>query len=120
MIEKYVKKVQRTLAMMQKVSFDYDGTLSTPQGKALAKRLITQGYPVYIISARSKDKIKPMLEVASELGIRESNVYATGSNKAKVEKIIELNIARHYDNNPDVVDALKKENIKSILVNYGD
>jgi len=87
-----------------KVSFDYDDTLSTSRGKELAIAAIERGDDVYIISARS-DK-EGMLAVADELGIPHSRVYATGSNKAKEEKIKELGIDKHIDNNSDVVDAL--------------
>ena len=45
-----------------------------------------------------------MLSKAKELGI--TRIYATGSNKAKIEKIKELGIDKHYDNNKDVVNAL--------------
>ena len=88
----------------EKVSIDYDDTLSTSRGKDLAKRLISEGKAVYIISAR-QDK-EGMLSVAKDLGIDESKVYATGSNKAKVEKIKELGITKHYDNNADVIKEL--------------
>ena len=88
----------------EKISIDYDDTLSTDRGKELAKRLITEGKTIYIISARN-DK-EGMLSVASELGIPESRVYATGSNKAKIEKIKELGITKHYDNNADVINEL--------------
>jgi len=88
----------------EKVSIDYDDTLSTERGKELAKRLIGEGKVVYIISAR-QDK-EGMLSVAKDLGIPDSRVYATGSNKAKVEKIKELGITKHYDNNADVVKEL--------------
>ncbi|CAB5218044.1 Phage-like element PBSX protein, XkdF [uncultured Caudovirales phage] len=87
-----------------KVSIDYDDTLSTDKGKALAKRLISEGKSVYIISARH-DK-EGMLSVAKDLGIPESKVYATGSNEAKVQKVKDLGITKHYDNNSDVVDKL--------------
>jgi hypothetical protein len=87
-----------------KVSFDYDDTLSTDRGKEMAKNAIEAGNTLYIISAR-QDK-DGMLAVASDLGIPESRVYATGSNKAKVEKIKELGITKHVDNNADVIDEL--------------
>jgi len=87
-----------------KISFDYDDTLNTSRGKELAKKEIDAGNTVYIISARS-DK-SPMLSVAKDLGIPESRVYATGSNKAKIEKVKELGITKHYDNNADVVKEL--------------
>ena len=90
---------------LAKVSFDYDDTLSTDRGKKLAQKLIDAGDDVYIISARG-DK-EGMLATANELGIPESRVFATGSNKAKIDKVNELSISKHYDNNSDVVDALK-------------
>ena len=62
----------------EKISIDYDDTLSTERGKELAKELIAGGADLYIISARS-DK-EGMLSVATELGIPASQVYATGSN----------------------------------------
>lgn len=85
----------------EKISFDYDDTLSTESGKELAKN--QQGI-LYIISARH-DKVG-MVETAKSLGIPLSRVYAMGSNKAKIEKIKELGINKHYDNNPDVIKEL--------------
>jgi len=85
----------------EKISFDYDDTLSTERGKQLAKH--QQGI-LYIISAR-QDK-EGMLATAKALGIPESRVFATGSNKAKIEKIKELGISKHYDNNIDVINQL--------------
>ena len=92
--------------MFAKISIDYDGVLSTDAGKELAKRLIAEGNDLYIISAR-QDK-EGMLSVADSLGIPASKVYATGSNKAKVEKVNQLGITKHYDNNPDVISQLPK------------
>lgn len=100
-----VKNIRRK-QLFAKVSIDYDDTLSTDRGKELAKRLISEGNDVYIISAR-RDK-EGMLSVAKDLGIPSSRVYATGSNKAKVEKVKQLGIKRHIDNNSDVVKELPK------------
>lgn len=91
-------------AANDKVSFDYDDTLSTARGKELAQKEIEDGSIVYIISAR--DNEEGMLSVADKLEIPHSRVYATGSNTAKVEKIKELGIQKHYDNNQDVVNEL--------------
>lgn len=88
----------------EKISFDYDGVLSTDKGKEKAKRLIQDGNTVYIISAR-RDK-ESMISTAEEIGITEDRIYATGSNKAKVQKIKDLKINKHYDNNPDVIKEL--------------
>jgi hypothetical protein len=90
----------------QKISIDYDDTLSTLRGQELASRLIAQGIDLYVISARN-DK-EGMLELTDKLGIPESKVFATGSNKAKIEKVNELGISKHYDNNSDVVKELGK------------
>ena len=87
-----------------KISFDYDDTLNTPKGMKLAAEWIGKGADVYIISAR-QDK-NGMLSRAKDLLIPESRIYATGSNKAKVEKVKELGIDVHYDNNQDVIDEL--------------
>lgn len=88
-----------------KVSFDFDDTLSTQRGQDLAKKEIESGSTVYVISAR-QDK-EPILKIADELGIPHSRVYATGSNQAKIEKIKELGIKKHYDNNSSVVKQLE-------------
>jgi hypothetical protein len=88
----------------EKISFDYDGTFSTQKGFDRAISLIESGAEVYIISARdSKDGMLPR---ANKAKILFSRVYATGSNEAKVQKIKELEIAVHYDNNQDVVNKL--------------
>jgi DNA-binding phage protein len=87
-----------------KISFDFDDTLSTKRGKDLAIKLIAEGNVVYIISARND--VAGMIDVAKEVGIPESRIYATGSNNAKVEKIKDLGINKHYDNNADVISQL--------------
>jgi hypothetical protein len=89
----------------EKISFDFDGTLTSKRGYEKAKQLINEGAEVYIISARqNKDG---MLAKANELGIPVGRVYAMGSNEAKIEKVKELGIVTHYDNNVEVVRALR-------------
>ena len=97
-----------------RVSFDYDETLTTSKMMDKAKELISQGIAVYIISARHR--AVPMFSRADELGIPKSRIFATGSNKAKIEKILALDMDVHYDNNPDVIDALKGTNTRGILI----
>lgn len=101
-----------------KISFDYDGVLSTDKGKAKAKEL-SKVATIYIISARS-DK-EGMLSTAKELGIPSSRVFATGSNKEKVATIDRLGINTHYDNNPDVISEVRKlDNVKGLNFEMGD
>ena len=114
----YTRAVVKQLNGRSKVSLDFDGVLDTPKGKALAKRLITQGFQLYIISARNERLGKSVEKVAEEVGIAKDRIYLTGSNSAKVDKIKSLGIERHYDNNMDVVNAVKKEGIEATLVNY--
>lgn len=88
----------------EKVSIDYDDTLSTDKGFKTAEDLLEAGVELYIISARN-DK-EGMLKRAEELGIPSSRVYATGSNKSKIEKVKELGIVKHIDNNEEVIKEL--------------
>jgi hypothetical protein len=102
----------------EKISIDYDDTLSTERGKELAKKLIANGATLYIISAR--DNKEGMLSVSESLGVPGSRIFATGSNEAKVQKIKDLGITKHYDNNADVVKALGTIGEKfSIQLSFG-
>jgi hypothetical protein len=105
------------MGLGEKVSFDYDDTLSTARGKELAKLEKADGSILYIISARG-DK-SGMLGTAMDLGIPTSRVFATGSNKAKIEKIKELGIKAHYDNNQSVIDSLGDIGYKFDIVTTG-
>ena len=95
----------QTLKMaVEKVSFDYDDTLTTDRGVLALERALASGKVVYIISARNN--VGGMYRLAEEHWIPTNRVFATSSNKAKVEKVLELGIETHYDNNQDVVDEL--------------
>jgi len=98
-----IERNWRTFAS-EKISFDFDGTLTTGEGKAKAMDYIDAGADVYIVSARSNKE--GMYDVADTLGIDHSHIYAMGSNEAKIAKIIELSISKHFDNNQDVIDSL--------------
>lgn len=84
----------------ERISFDWDGTGSTAKGKKLIQSYIDKGVEVFIITARqSNSGIKFD-------GIDRDHIIATGSNKAKIDKIKELGISIHYDNNASVIDLL--------------
>ncbi len=89
---------------VKKISFDFDETLNTAEGKELAKRLNETGAQLYIISAR--DNKEGMYKVADELNIPHFRIYALGTNEVKVFKVKDLGINIHYDNNPDVIKQL--------------
>ena len=88
-----------------KVSFDYDGTLSTRKGKDLAIKEKSNGNELYLISARSKAGLQ-LYKDCQEVGINKDKIYLTGSNEKKIEKIKELGIDKHYDNNAEVIKQL--------------
>jgi hypothetical protein len=94
-------------AEANKVSFDFDDTLSTKRGQTLAKRLITQGKDVYIITRRQESASAEVYKVADELGIPKSKIYFT-NGKMKWETIKRLGIDIHYDNNQDEIDLIDK------------
>ena len=97
----------------EKVSIDYHEVLTTERGKELARRLITDGFDVHVISA-GNDKT-PFAETLAEIGIPMSKAHAVGSNKAKIELIKQLGISKHYDNNQDVIDELGDIGVKFAL-----
>ena len=98
-----------------KVSLDYDDTASTEKGKQLIQQLLDEGKDVYIISARNS-KIQIVNDLRDYLP--PSKVFATGSNKMKVEKIKSLDIRTHYDNNRIVIDDVNDlTNTKGIIFN---
>lgn len=88
-----------------KISFDVDGVLTTKQGMALARRKITEGDRVYIVTARNKSQ--RVYDIAAELGIPRLRVYFTGGED-KWKTIRRLGIDVHYDNNPEQVDKINE------------
>jgi len=94
-------------AQANKVSFDFDDTLSTKRGQTLAKRLITQGKDVYIITRRQESASAEVYKVADELGINHSKVHFT-NGKMKWETVKRLGIDIHYDNNQHELDLIDK------------
>lgn len=102
-----------------KVSFDFDGVLDTPQGKALARRKINEGDQVYIITARQEATMsKNVYEVAKELGIPRLHIYFT-NGKDKWNTIKRLGIDVHYDNNEEQIQKIKDNtNTRAEKVSY--
>jgi len=93
-----------------KISYDWDGVGSTAEGKKAILDSIANGDEVFIISARDSEE-------NINIDIPSDHIFATGSNQAKIEKIKELGIVKHYDNNPDVVKALGSKGQKFTFQN---
>lgn len=103
----------------QKVSVDYDGVLSTNDGKDLVQELLGDGNDVYIVTARNELEGEPVINDAKELRISPSHVIFTdGKSKAPILK--SLGISKHYDNNPDVIADIKKNapEVQAIKFDY--
>jgi hydroxymethylpyrimidine pyrophosphatase-like HAD family hydrolase len=92
---------------MEKISFDYDGTLDTQKGKELAKKYISEGIPVYIITARHVLHSGEVYTTAQKIGIPRNRIYFTGG-RDKWHTVKRLNITRHYDNNLKQLDLITK------------
>ena len=111
--EKAIKVWQAILASGEyaadsnKVSIDFDDTLSTPRGQALAKRLINEGKEVHIVTRRQSTASLAVYAIADKLGIPHSSVHFT-NGKMKWEMIKRLGIGTHYDNNQAELDLIKK------------
>lgn len=89
----------------EKISFDWDDTLSTERGRRLLELELSRGNIIYIISARSRVS-NDMLRLARDYNIPGNRVFAVGSNPEKIKKVKDLGIKRHYDNNPNVIREL--------------
>lgn len=87
-----------------RVSFDFDDTLTTQRGIDELRTQQQRGKTIYIISARNNEL--PMIKFANDNRIPLDRVFATGSNLNKIEKIKELDISLHFDNNQSVIDRL--------------
>ena len=90
---------------IEKTSFDFDGVLSTRAGQDLWRRTAGEKW---VITARHSniENMTGVWEITDKLLIPRSRVIATGSNNAKVQKVKDLGIDRHYDDNPDVIVRL--------------
>lgn len=95
----------REFALGDKASFDWDGTLNTQRGIKALENEMSRGSLIYIISAR-RNPSQEMIDLSVKYGFPATHIYTTGSNQAKVEKIKELGITRHYDDNPRVIADL--------------
>lgn len=91
---------------------DYDDTLSTEEGKELAKKMLKEGKDVSIITRRQADQMDEVRKTADELGIPQDKVHST-NGKLKWETIKKLGIERHIDNNEDELKAIA-ENVPDV------
>lgn len=89
-----------------RVSFDFDETLTTPQGQQLAKRHVSIGDDVFIVTARQQNNGAAVFETAQKIGIPKQNIYFTGG-RDKWMTLKRLRVDKHYDNNADQLELIK-------------
>jgi len=94
----------------QKISFDFDGTLTQKTMRDLATNLLKSGVQVYIITSRWSDCMKDVYELAKKIGIKTDNVYAT-NNKDKGDFILKnaLDIDIHFDDDFFDIDSINRK-----------
>jgi hypothetical protein len=99
-----------------KISFDYDGTLSTIKGKELAAEKIATGHDVWIITARQReDNNNAVYTTAERLGIPRSRIKFT-NGKDKYPYMVRYDIDIHYDNNQDQVDLINEKTLTRAIL----
>ena len=106
-------KIQLALT---RISFDYDGTLSTTKGKELAAEKIATGHDVYIITARMRDDNNDAVNrTAEQLGIRRNHIKYT-NGKDKWPYMVRYDIDIHYDNNQEQVDKINENTLTRAIL----
>jgi hypothetical protein len=99
-----------------KISFDYDGTLSTTKAKELAAEKIATGHDVWIITARQRESNNDAVYTTAErLGIPRSRIKYT-NGKDKFPYMVRYDIDIHYDNNQDQVDLINEKTLTRAIL----
>jgi hypothetical protein len=99
-----------------KISFDYDGTLSTTKGKELAAEKIATGHDVWIITARQREGNNDAVNrTAALLGIPRMRIKYT-NGKDKFPYMVRYDIDIHYDNNQHQVDLINEKTLTRAIL----
>lgn len=101
--------------LASRISFDFDGVLSTPRGRKLAKLIIDGGATVFIITARMRTESEAVYKAANELGIKKERIIFT-NHRDKWHVMDQYRIGTHYDNNEEQITKInEKTNTKGVL-----
>jgi hypothetical protein len=104
-----------------RASFDYDGVLSTPQGKRIAKDLLANGIEVLILTNRRNTEGQSVYNVADRIGISRANVIFT-AGMDKYTFVMRHHIGTHYDKSEEQVNKInaRAPHHKGVLFNVED
>ena len=92
---------------MNKVSFDFDDTLTQERWQNKAMMLKEEGKTVYIVTRRQEEQNDAVYAIAEKIEVPRSRVYFT-NGKMKWETIKRLGIGTHYDNNEDEIRLIRE------------
>lgn len=94
--------------LKNRVSFDFDGVLSTNEGQSLARQEMSRGNTVFVVTKRSPfTQSKEVFAVADALCIPRENIHFTNGTW-KWKKLQQLQIEIHYDDQSEEIDRIKK------------
>lgn len=93
--------------LASRISFDFDGVLSTSRGKRMAKFLMDGGATIYVITARTRAQGDEVFKVAEDLGIKKERVIFT-AHRDKWRVMDQYRIGTHYDNNPEQITKINE------------
>ena len=101
---------------MNKVSFDFDDTLTQERWQNKAMMLKEEGKTVYIVTRRQEEQNDAVYAIAEKIEVPRSRVYFT-NGKMKWETIKRLGIGTHYDNNENEIRLIRENTeAKGVLV----
>ena len=93
-----------------RISFDYDGVLSTDKGKEMALKAIQDNNEVWILTARKEYDNEAVYSTADKLGIPKSQIVFT-NGKDKWSFVMRHKIDEHVDNNQEQIDKIRKNTL---------
>jgi hypothetical protein len=93
-----------------RISFDYDGVLSTDKGKEMALKAIQDNNEVWILTARKEYDNEAVYSTAEKLGIPKSRIVFT-NGKDKWSFVMRHKIDEHVDNNQEQIDKILKNTL---------
>lgn len=78
-----------------KISFDFDGVLTTTEYQELAKKSLAEGHEIFITTSRDPAADNSsVFKIAAELGIKEENIRCVNYD-FKFEHLTDIDV--HYD-----------------------
>ena len=88
----------------QRIGFNYDGVANTIKGRKMIQQAKANRQEVFIISSRNN--ALDLYSFAAEHNIPKKNIFATGSDLNKIQKIKELMLDIYFDTDRNVLAQL--------------